>query len=187
MRWLLSILLFSAIAQAKSLEGADFSDELTLGPQKLLLNGLGLRTKKKFGINFRVYVGGLYTVNKASDALALIDSPETVVVELAFLRGLDKATLQEAWSEGFAKNCKSECEAAKAQLTAFNALMTDVKDKSRLRVVFNKDSVTAEVSADGKILSSGKVDGQAFRKAMLAVFIGDHPPTDELKKGLLGG
>lgn len=177
-------LTFAGSVHAATIEGVDFPDEITQGTTKLVLNGVGLRTKRKLGMNFRVYVAALYAAKKSTEAQPLIDSPETKVLELSFLRSIDKDTLQEAWKEGFEKNCKTDCEKAKAQLNEFNALMTDVKDKSRIKVTFEKDTVSVDVT--GKITSSGKVTGEAFRKAMLAVFIGDQPATEDLKKGLLG-
>lgn len=185
MKWLLiSVAVFGLNAFAKTIEGVEFKEEMMVGAQKLVLNGAGLRTKRKFGMNFRVYVGALYVPVKSQDATSLINSAETKVIEMVFLRALDKKTLQDAWTEGLEKNCTSDCAQAKEQLKVFNDLMVDVKDKSRMTLTFEKDSVS--VNLNGKTSSTGQVKGEPFRKAMLAVFIGQHPPTEDLKTGLLG-
>ena len=177
--------LTTSLAQARQIEGVNFPDETQVNGTKLVLNGAGLRTKRKFGMNWRVYVAGLYLPSKTQDAAAIVSSANEKMLELIFLRSVDKDTLREAWSEGFEKNCKSDCEAARGALKSFNELMVDVQEKSRLRLTFEKDAVSVEV--EGKTVSRGKIPGEAFRRAVLAIFIGDEPPTPDLKKGLLGG
>jgi len=170
---------------AKQIEKVDFPEELALGTQKLVLNGAGLRTKKKLGMNFKVYVAGLYLTAKNGDANAIIASPANKVLELVFLRSIDRETLQEAWQEGFDKNCKTDCESAKDAFKAFNDTMTDVKENSRLKMTFDKDGVAVEV-LNGKTPKKAQVIGESFKKALLAIFIGENPPTPELRDGLLG-
>jgi long-chain acyl-CoA synthetase len=170
---------------AKQVEKVDFPEETMLGNQKLVLNGAGLRTKKKFGMNFRVYVAGLYLTAKNADANAVIASPANKVLELVFLRGIDRETLQEAWQEGFEKNCKADCESAKDAFKAFNDTMVDVKENSRLKMTFDKDGVAVDIKG-GKNAKKAQVIGEAFKRALMAIFIGDNPPTPELKAALLG-
>lgn len=170
---------------AKQIEKIDFPDELTLGAQKLVLNGAGLRTKKKLGMNFKVYVAGLYLPAKNADANAVIASPGNKVLELVFMRSVDRETLQEAWQEGFNKNCKAECESSKDQFKAFNDTMVDVKENSRLKMTFDKDGVAVDIKGE-KLTKKAQIIGDSFKKALLAIFIGDDPPTPDLKKGLLG-
>ncbi len=170
---------------AKEIEKVNFPDDQMLGNQKLVLNGLGLRTKKKLGMNFKVYVAGLYLAAKSGDAAATIASPGAKVLELVFLRGVDRETLQEAWQEGFTKNCKAECENAKDQFKAFNDTMVDVKENSRLKMTFDKDGVSVDIKG-AKDNKKAQIIGESFKKALLAIFIGDEPPSPEMKSGLLG-
>lgn len=170
---------------AKQIEKVDFPDELTLGTQKLILNGVGLRTKKRLGMNFKVYVAGLYLAAQNKDAIDVINSQGPKVLELVFLRGIDRETLQEAWQEGFTKNCKAECENAKDYFKAFNDTMVDVSENSRLKMTFEKDGVSVEIKG-AKDSKKAQVIGEPFKKALLAIFIGDQPPTPDLKTGLLG-
>lgn len=180
---LLSLCIWTA--EAKQVEGIDFPEEITVGTQHLILNGSGLRTKRKFGMNFKVYVAGLYLTAKNSEASAIISSPASKVLELVFLRKLDRETLQEAWKEGFSKNCGSDCEAAQDHLKAFNDVMMDVKENSRLKMTFDKDGVEVEIKGM-KDTKKAQIIGETFKKVLLAIFIGAEPPTVELKNGLLG-
>jgi hypothetical protein len=182
MALVLSLLI--AFASAVEIEKVNFPGEMDVAGKKLVLNGFGKRVKKKFGMNFDVYVAGLYVPTKSGKASELIASDDVKVLRLVFLRSLDKSTLREAWEESYDKNCKFDCEASKAGLKAFNDLMVDVKDKSEMRLEFGKDGVSIEMN--GKEKKSGKVAGEGFRKNLMSVFIGDEPPTEDLKKGLLG-
>jgi hypothetical protein len=176
--------LIAAQAGAMTVEKIDFADQLDVAGHKLVLNGAGLRIKRKFGIGFRVYVAGLYVVQKSSDAKALIASDEPKYLRMVFLRGLGKDTLQEAMEESFKKSCKFECENQTANLKTFLDLMVAVKENSEIKFAFDKESASVEVS--GKETRSGKIAGPAFSKNLLAMFIGDEPPTEEFKSALLG-
>lgn len=178
------VLLSLVLAHAVEVKKVDFPETMEAGGQKLVLNGAGLRVKHKFGMDWDVYVAGLYVPAKNKHAVELIINPDTKVLRMVFLRSLGKGTLREGWEEGYKDNCKFDCDASKAQLKAFNDLMVDVKDKSEMRLVFAKDSVDVEI--DGKEKKSGKIAGEAFRKNLMAIFVGEKPPTADLKKNLLG-
>src|SRR5690242_5753914 len=81
------LVIFAAMvsaAGAKEVEKVKFDDEMALGAQKLALNGAGLRTKRKLGINWRVYVAGLYLGKKSDDAKAILASDEPKYLRLVF-------------------------------------------------------------------------------------------------------
>lgn len=177
--------LIAVSAHAKEIEKVSFSDSTTAAGQELQLNGVGLRTKRKLGMDFRVYVAGLYLKTKSTDAATIVGSDEAKVLELVFLRSVDADTLREAWQEGYDKNCKAGCDTSKAQLKQFKDAMADVGDGSKLKMIFDKDSVTVEGQGK-KAAMNAKIIGGAFSRNLLAIFIGDTPPTEVLKKGLLG-
>lgn len=174
----------AAGAFAFEIEKVNFPDQVERGGQKLQLNGAGLRNKRKLGMQFRVYVAALYTVEKSSDAKAVIGADSPKELRLHFLRAVDADTLREAWTEGYGKNCADTCATTADQLKAFNSAMADVRDGSTITMRFGKDKVAVET--DGKEKKSAEIAGADFHKNLLAVFIGDNPPTEELKKGLLG-
>lgn len=182
---ILLLCVWTMFSQAREIEKVDFADKVSLGTQQLTLNGVGLRTKKKLGMNFKVYVAALYLPAPNKDAKAIVAGSGNKVLELVFLRSVDRETLQEAWQEGFDKNCGSHCENARDQLKAFNDSMVDVKENSRLKITFDKDGVTLELKG-AKLNKNAQIVGLPFHQALLSIFIGDHPPTTMLKDGLLG-
>jgi hypothetical protein len=177
-------LAFTAALQAATIEKVDFPDEIIVDGQKLVLNGGGMRKKKKFFKLWDVYVAGLYIPTKSKDAKAIVDSPAPKVIEMVYVRSVDRETQQEAWKDSFAKVCGADCDAVKDQLKAFNDLMVDMKDRSRMRMTFQKDSVSVDVK--GKTEKNALISGEAFRRVLLNLYLGDKSTAPELKPKLLG-
>ena len=68
----------------KSIEGVEFKDEITIGKEKLVLNGLGLREKYWFDL----YVAGLYLKNKSTNATEIINNNETKVLRIKMISSM---------------------------------------------------------------------------------------------------
>jgi hypothetical protein len=181
------IILLTALApfavSAATIESREFPETMTVNKKKLVLNGVALRTKKKMGMYFKVYVAGLYVTEKSKEAEKLI-APGDKVLEMVFLRAVDKEALTEAFDDHFAKNCRAKCDSEAASFKKFNELMVDQKDSGRMKLIFDKAGVTVE--STGRESKSGRIEGAAFAENLMAVFIGKDPPTEEVKKGLLG-
>lgn len=181
---LFSVLVTALQATAMEIEKVQFSDTKSIGTKNFVLNGVGLRTKRKFGMNFKVYVAGLWLPKKGHEAEKLME-PGEKVLELVFLRSLDKDTMAEAWRESFKNNCQQDCDAGMAMVEEFNNLMVDVKDQSHLQMFFDNEGVTVEMTGK-KENKKGRIQNAAFTRNLMAAFIGPKPPTEDLKKGLLG-
>ena len=59
----------------------------------------------------------------------------------------------------------------------------DMKDGDRIELVVVPGTGTT-ASLNGEVV--GSIDGDAFGRALIAVWMGDHPPSDDLKDGLIG-
>lgn len=174
----------TGVAGAFDIEGISFPETRDLNGKSLVLNGAALRTKRKFGMNFKVYVAGLWVPVKSQDPARLME-PGEKIMELVFLRSLDKDTMTEAWADSFKKNCQVECESGAEWVKRFNEIMVDVKASSRLLLTFDKSGVHIEI--EGKRENKkGRVNNVAFTRNLMAAFIGPEPPTEDFKKGLLG-
>lgn len=174
-------LLFSITAGAATIEKIDFPESLMVGQQNLVLNGVGLRAKKKMGMTFRVYVAGLYVKAKTDDSQKLINDGEIKVIDMVFLRNVDKKTITESWTEHIAQNCKVSCDTIKDSMKPFLDNLTDMKDQGKMRLVFDKKGLSMTSGASEK-----RIDDPALSTNVIAVFFGANPPTPELKRGLLG-
>ena len=166
------------VALAGELSGVTLPDTLKAGDKSLKLNGLGLRKKAMF----KVYVGGLYLESPSKDAGAILAADQAKAIRMHFLRDLTKAQLVEAFQEGFEGNVKDQTP----QKAAFDKMLTlvpDVKEGSTLTFTYVPGKGTT-LSAGSKEL--GTFEGKGFADAVFAIWLGPKPPSDDLKKGLLG-
>lgn len=183
MKILIAIFCLWSQAFALTVDDVNVPPTYKVDGQELILNGAGLRAKRII-FNIHVYVGALYVKAKSSDADALINSTDPQAITMVFKRGLSKSTLKDAWSESIKKNCRAECDHLPEWFAALDDVMTDVKENDGARILFNGDTVVFEI--DGKKHTSGKITSAAFRKSLMAAFIGKYPPTEDFKKALLG-
>ncbi|MGA7991299.1 MAG: chalcone isomerase family protein [Thermoanaerobaculia bacterium] len=166
-------------AAAKELAGVKMPDTISVGDKTLKLNGLGLRKKAIF----KVYVGGLYLETPSKDAAAILASDEAKAVRMTFLRDVGKVKLIDAFKEGFEANAKEKAAAQKAAIEKLYALIPDVKEDETLALSYVPGKGTT-VSLGDKTL--GVVEGKEFAEALFALWLGPKPPSEDLKKGMLG-
>ena len=160
------------------LAGVTLPDTLKVGEKTLKLNGLGLRKKAVF----KVYVGGLYLESASKNAGAILMADQTKAIRMHFLRDLTKAQLVEAFQEGFEANVKDPAP-QKAAFERMLALVPDVKEGGTLTFTYLPGKGTT-LSAGSKEL--GVFEGKGFADAVFAIWLGPKPPSDDLKKGMLG-
>jgi hypothetical protein len=165
-------------ALAGQLEGATLADTLKAGEKTLKLNGLGLRKKAMF----KVYVGGLYLESPSKDAGAILASDQAKAIRLHFLRDLKKGQLVEAFQEGFDANAKDKA-AQKAAFDKMLALVPDVKEGSTLTFTYVPGKGTTFQVADKEL---GAFEGKGFADAVFSIWLGSKPPSEDLRKGMLG-
>jgi hypothetical protein len=176
---LLAALAFAPVVNAGELAGVKMPDTVEAGGKTLKLNGMGLRKKAIF----KVYVGGLYAEAPARDAsIATSDVPK--VMRMQFVRSVGKDKIVEGFNEGFEANSKEKAAAQKANVDKFLAAIPDVKDGDVFTYAYVPGKGTT-VTLGGKELVS--IEGKDFADALFLVWLGAKPPTEDLKKGLLGG
>ena len=175
---ILTALMFHTAALARELEGATLADTLTVGEKTLKLNGLGLRKRAMF----KVYVGGLYLEAPSKDAGAILASDQSKAIRLHFLRDLKKGQLVEAFQEGFDANAKDKA-AQKAAFDRMLALVPDVKEASTLTFTYLPGKGTMLQVADKEL---GVFEGKGFADAVFSIWLGPKPPSEDLRKGMLG-
>ena len=175
---MLAISTLGTAALAGELAGITLADTLKVGEKTLKLNGLGLRKKAMF----KVYVGGLYLESPSKDAGAILASDRAKAIRMHFLRDLTKAQLVEAFQEGFDANAKEKA-AHKAAFDKMLALVPDVKEGTTMTFAYLPGKGTT-LSAGSKEL--GVFEGKGFADAVFSIWLGPKPPSEDLKKGMLG-
>jgi Chalcone isomerase-like len=169
-------------AQALEIKGVKVEETAQVADSALVLNGAGMRVK----LMFKVYVAGLYLTQKLSDASAVINDMGNKRISMHFLRNVEAEALLGGMNEGFTdNNTKAEMVAIEPQMKAFRQMMTSAKEvKQGDEIVLDLTSAGTQVNLNGKLL--GHIDGEAFNRALLRVWLGNKPVDALLKKALLG-
>ena len=170
------------VAHGKDCQGANFPEQVQLDGGTLTLNGLGLRQATFLKVN--VYVAALYVANVSSDPQALLGSNTPKELSLHFLHNASDDDLKKAWEEGFEHNAKAQLPALHERIETLKSWMADMKSGQRLTFI-HKPGAGVQVDVNGTV--KGLIKGDDFATAFLSIWLGPHPPNENLKSGLLGG
>jgi hypothetical protein len=173
-----ALLALAPLARAGELAGVKMPDTMDAGGKTLKLNGMGLRKKAIF----KVYVGGLYLETPSKDAsVATADVAKSM--RMQFVRSVGKDKIVEGFREGFEANAKDKAAAQKANVDKLLAALPDVKDGDVVTYTYVPGKGTTVMHGDKELVA---IEGKEFGDALFLVWLGPHPPTEDLKKGLLG-
>jgi hypothetical protein len=179
-------LLAGAPLSAEGVEVArvQVADKAQVESHELGLNGAGLR--KRFFFN--VYVIGLYLPEKKSDAAAVLSMPGPKRVSLQMLRDVGADTFVEALTEGLKANLsEADYQALEPRVKALTDIMAQVKEaKKGMTIALDWTGSATRVSIDGRPAGAA-IPGEDFYRALLRIWVGEHPVQDDIKKNLLGG
>jgi len=179
---LLLLLPLYATSQAAVVAGVTVPDSFVVDGQTLRLNGAGVRQVPV--LNIAIYVAALYLPVPNHDAGAIMAAPGVKVIVLHFLHDATKAQVEAQFRKGERINC-GDGACSQADLPDFENLVmsspavavgdtsTFIYEPNRVRVLANGRPIGDYSNAD---LSSQLLRG----------FIGPHPPTESLKRALLG-
>jgi hypothetical protein len=175
------VALVAPLAGAGTLAGVTLPDQVTVAGKTLQLNGMGLRTK----MMFKIYVAGLYLEQKSKDANQVVSAVQVKRVVMHFLSGkATKARMDDAWREGFENNSPQQYAALKARVDQLVGYFGDMKPEDRIEFTMAPGTGTT-VALNGDV--KGTIAGDDFAAALLRVWLGSNPPSEELKQGMLGG
>jgi hypothetical protein len=174
-------LLVSLSAWGMEVAGVKVEDKIHIGDADLVLNGAGLRSK----LFFKVYVAALYAQQRSNAAETLINGAGPRRMALHMLREMSADTLFAALREGLQANvAEAEWTAMAAPLEKMAAIFRAVgtaKAGDNVVLDFGADGVTVGVNGETK----GRIEGAAFARALLRIWLGEHPVEAGLKKALL--
>ena len=175
-------LLAAAIAlpaRARELSGVTMPDSVTAGEKTLKLNGMGVRKKAIF----KVYVGALYLESASKDAAAILAADAPRSIRMQYVRDVDKDKITEAFREGFQNNAPELAAKQKAAIDRMIAAVPDLKDGETMTFTYLPGKGTT-LNHGGRDLFTA--EGKDFADAVFLLWLGPKPPSDDLKKGLLG-
>jgi hypothetical protein len=177
----LSLLLLALLvtpAYAGTLVGVTHPEQITVEGNALLLNGQGVR--KKYFLS--IYVGSLYLKSKTTDAAKAIhdDAPKRLVMH--FLYAVDKDKLVATYNEGLSK--QNHPNSLKERYDKLYGMLGKVNSGEEIAFEYVPGRGTT-VSVKGQ--NKGTIAGVDFMRSLFQIYLGDSPPTADLKKGMLGG
>ena len=182
---LLFLGLISTTLPAAAYQIADVDIPDTVNPANsettLVLNGAGIR--EKFFMD--IYIGALYLPARTTDASEILAASGPASVLMHFLyKEVNKEKITDGWNEGLASNLSSsDMEALQENLKTFNTLFRTVHKGDVINIDYVPGSGAA-VRINGEW--RGTVEGETFFRSLLKVWLGSHPVTESLKKGMLG-
>ncbi len=170
-------------AYAKEIAGVNFDESIVVSgaAEKLQLNGLGIRYK----FFFKIYIAALYVESKTSNVDELINQPGAKRVIMHFLYDeVGKEKLISAWVEGFEDNLSGKKFAElKPRIDKFNNMFEAVKEGDVVLLDYLPGKGT-RVTIKGQ--QKGFIEGLDFNQALLRIWLGEEPVTDDLKEALQG-
>lgn len=176
----LALGLLAPLADAGSLADVTFDDEVMVGEKSLNLNGMGVRKK----LWVKVYVGGLYLEQPTTNAKNASESKQVKKMVMHFLTNkAKKKKMDSAWLEGFEAN-NADYAAIEARVVKFKDFFGDMKVDDVVEMVLVPGEGTT-VSLNGT--TKGTIEGDDFAEALVNVWVGGTPPSEEFKAGILGG
>ena len=179
-----AFLLTAAHSHAAEVAGVKLADKAQIESRELVLNGAGLRTR----LFFKVYVIGLYLPEKKRGAAEVLAQPGPKRVSIHMLRDVDADSFSEALVEGLkANHSESAYRALEPRVQQLEAIIAAVKEaKKGMAIALDWTGAATRVSVGGKP-AGAPIPGEDFYRALLRIWLGEHPVQDDVKRDLLGG
>lgn len=170
---------------ALEVQGVQLEDTAKVSGVELRLNGAGARSA---GPGKEVYIAGLYLPARTQNAEKAITSKQAKRLEMVFTRDVKTAVLNAAFRDGIGLNATgAELERLSPSIGKLEQIMktaSDAKVGDRLVLDFLPDG-SVVLNYKGHDLDT--IAGPDIGPAMLRIWLGDVPVSDELKNAMLAG
>jgi hypothetical protein len=169
-------------ALAGQCAGVTLPDAVSVDGKPLVLNGMGLREATVFKVD--VYVAGLYVEHRSADAATLVNGEQLKQLRIHFVRDVSRDDMLENMERGLRAGAGAKFAALEARFNELKNWMPALHSGDEFVVTY-RPGVGIDVQLGSKSL--GPIAGKDYADAVFRIWLGDHPPTAELKRGLLGG
>lgn len=173
------LLMLPSLTHAKMIADVDVVDQLMVAEQPLVLNGAGVRSK----FFMDLYVGSLYLptrVQTLDDVLA----QKIAVIQLTITSGMitsDK--MRNAITDGFDTATDNDTHSIAKDIEHFTQLFADeIIEGDQFTFVTQKGKGVSSIK-NGK--AQGDIAGEAFRQALLKIWLGEEPVQQSLREAML--
>lgn len=166
---------------ASESELARMPETVTVGDQQLLLNGKTVHTVSFLKI--KAFAAGLYLEARTGNYMQLVKSSQVKHIRVRFLRNVGKDRLARTWSKQIRESCQSHCDELMASTTRLGEAFEDLTSGDLLEFTIYPDRLS--ISVKGQLKDS--IPSAPLAAAMLDVWVGPNPMSEDIKKDLLGG
>jgi hypothetical protein len=175
------IIGMSAVNAQHEVGSTTLPNTVTFEGQELIYNGAGVRKKAWF----KLYSGGLYLLQKSSNAYDIRTADESMAIKLKITSGMiSSKKMINAVDEGFEKSTKGKTAAISSEVEKFKNFFSDeISDGDIFDIVYIKDKGVI-VYKNGT--EKGVIPGFEFKKALFGIWLGMKPADKKLKNGMLG-
>ncbi len=180
----LSNLWTMPVHAAREVAGVQFDDQASLASQPLVLNGAGVRVK----MIIKVYAVGLYVPRKETAPAAILNQAGPKSIRIVMLRSVSGEKLANALTEGIEDNVSpADLLSLQARIDELEAAMRSAGEavKGAQIQLDYLPGIGTRVTMGGKPLGKD-IAGEDFYRALLKIWLGDHPSDRSLKGDLLG-
>lgn len=145
----------------------------------LVLVGAGIRTATL--LNIKVYVAALYAPARQTRPEALLKA-RPIWMDFTFLRDVDEGRGDDAWEYQFKQSVPDPYPGMENDVLRLKAFFGPIRKFDVQSFHLDGDKTTVFVNGTVK----GAISGPAFQKAFMTIWMGPKPPSEALKKALLG-
>jgi hypothetical protein len=160
--------------------------------ESLVQNGSGIRTKPILGAMYALTLQ-VPEALKGADGKAIIEADRPMEFVLAIRsRLITRARFVEATTEGFAKAAEAGYASDKTQAFFDQFAAAEFRKGDVILMRYADGALTtlyrkpATEDAGATETKLGSIPGLDFKKALFAIWLGDNPVQEPLKKALLG-
>ena len=176
----LVMLAVSPVSAQQTVGGVTMPERITVDGTELTLNGMGIRQATFLRVD--VYVAGLYVEEPSQSADYLIDSEQVKVMHLEFVRSVSESDMAEALEEGF-QNSAEDYAAIRGEVQQIIGWLSSFSSGDTLTFSYLPGQ-GVRVAVNGEF--RGVTGDASFGRALIGIWLGDDPPNERLKRGLLG-
>ena len=166
------VMALAALPLRVGAEAVGFPDAIALDGAWLIRNGIAERRY----LGMLVYRAALYLTAPSRDAQAILDAATPRLLRLNYARAVPAETARGAWRDSYAANGRG------AAPPALLGWVRDVVAGNVEDYVFLADH--ARLAGSGR--AQAVLAGAPAARDLLACWLGPAPPTEALKRGLLG-
>ena len=161
---------------------AELGPELSVGGQKLQLNGAGTRSKTFI----QIYESGLYLLRPSQDAAAIVAGDELMAIRVRITsRFVSRSSLVESLKEGLVQSTGGKTQEIANETEQFINTLKDEVNKNDVYDFVHVPGKGLYIVKNGQVI--GTVPGLAFKQALFGIWLSSTPVDKELRQAMLSG